>query len=181
VVITNVQSGEQRSRGVELDTTISLTANWQLYFSYSYMDARIVEFSGQDAAILAQDPSTLNAADLANYKNVKRFHNAPLQMSAPHLANLWTRYNFTNDGLRGLYVAGGANFVYDQTLLPDTPDSAHQTYTLFGATIGYMWRWRGRPMSLDLTGKNLTEEYYRPSQSSRSRPREFLLTFKAKF
>ena len=102
-------------------------------------------------------------------------------MSAPHLANLWTRYNFTNDGLRGLYVAGGVNFVYDQTLLPDTPDSAHQTYTLFGAMIGYTWKWRGRPMSLALTGKNLTDEYYRPSQSSRTRPREFLLTFKVKF
>lgn len=181
VVITNVQSGEQRSRGVELDTTFSLTPNWQLYFSYSYMDARIVEFSGQDAAILAQDPSALNAAELANYKNVRRFHGAPLQMSAPHLANLWTRYNFTNDALRGLYIAGGANFVYDQTLLSDTPDAAHQTYTLFGAMIGYMWKWHGRPMSLDLTGKNLTEEHYRPSQSSRGRPREFLLTFKVKF
>jgi len=181
LLITSVQSGEQRSRGVELDTTLSLTPNWQLYFSYSYMDARIVEFSGRDEAILAQDPTTLNAAELANYKNVRRFHGAPLQMSAPHLANLWTRYNFTNDGLRGLYVAGGVNFVYDQTLLPDTPDSAHQTYTLFGATIGYTWKWRGRPMSLSLTGKNLTDEYYRPSQSSRARPREFLLTFKVKF
>lgn len=177
----NVQSGEQRSQGVELDTTAKLTDNWQLYMSYSYMDARITEFSGSDAAILAQDPNTLNAAGQANYKNVKRFHNAPLQMSAPHLANFWTRYNFTQGGLRGAYIAGGANFVYDQTLLPDTPDSAHQTYTLLNATAGYTWTWRDRKMNLDLTGKNLTDEHYRPSQSTRSRPREFLLTFTVGF
>ena len=177
----NVQSGEQRSRGVELDATATVTDNWQLYLSYSYMDARITEFSGHDAAILAQDPATLDAAGQANYKNVLRFHNAPLQMSAPHLANLWTRYNFTQGGLRGVYVGGGVNFVYDQTLLPDSPESSHQTYTLVNALVGYSWVWRGHRMRGDIMGKNLADEHYRPSQSTRSRPREFLLTFTARF
>jgi iron complex outermembrane receptor protein len=181
VHIYNVQSGEQRSRGVELDTTATVTDNWQIYFSYSYMDARITEFSGNDAAILAQDPSTLDAAGQANYKNVLRFHNAPLQMSAPHLANLWTRYNFTRDWLHGVYVAGGANFVYDQTLLPDTPGFARQTYTLVNATVGYAWAWRKQQMSVDLSGKNLTDAYYRPSQSTRCRPRELLFTFTVRY
>jgi iron complex outermembrane receptor protein len=181
VTFYNVQSGEQRSRGIELDATATLTDNWQLYLSYSYMDARITEFSGNDAATLARDPATLDPAGQANYKNVRRFHNAPLQMSAPHLVNLWTRYNFTKGRLRGLYVAGGLNFVCDQTLLPDTPEGAHQTYTLVNATVGYSWAWRGSTMSLDLMGKNLADEHYRPSQSSRSRPREFLLTLTARF
>ena len=179
--IYNIQSGEQRSRGVELDATITATDNWQLYLSYSYMDARITEFSGNDAAILAQDPSTLDAAGQANYKNVRAFHNAPLQMSAPHLANLWTRYNFTQGGLRGLYVAGGVNFVYDQTILPNSPESVNQTYALINATVGYSWRWGNQRLSLDLMGKNLSDEQYRPSQSTRSRPREFLLTLTARF
>ncbi len=181
VVIHNVQSGEQRSRGVEFDTTVTATDNWQFYLSYSYMDARITEFSGHDAAILAQDPSTLDAAGQENYKTVNLLHNATLQMSAPHLANFWTRYNFTQDGLKGLYVAGGFNFVYDQTILPDGPESSHQTYTLLNAIVGYAWRWRGHLLSLDLMGKNLADEYYRPSQSTRGRPREFLLTLTAKF
>ena len=102
-------------------------------------------------------------------------------MSAPHLANFWTRYNFTQDDLKGLYMAGGINFVYDQTILPDGPESSHQTYTLLNATVGYIWTWRGQRMSLDLMGKNLTNEHYRPSQSTRSRPGEFLLTFTARF
>lgn len=181
VVIYNVQSGEQRSRGFELDATALLTENWQLYFSYSRMHARITEFSGNDAAILAQDPATLDASGRANYKNVRRFHNAPLQMSAPHLANLWTRYNFTQPGLTGIYVVGGAHFVRDQTLLPDGPASSRQTYTLLHAGVGYMWQWKGQRMSVDFMGKNLADEKYRPSQSTRGRPREFLLSFVARF
>jgi iron complex outermembrane recepter protein len=179
--IYGVQSGEERSRGVELDGTATITDNWQLYLSYSYMDARITEFSGNDAAILAQDPNSLDAAGQANYKNVKRYHNAPLQMSAPHLANLWTRYDFTQEALRGFYAGGGVNFVYGQTLLPDTPKSAHQTYALLNAMAGYTWEMGGHRMSIDLMGKNLADEQYRPSQSSRSRPREFMLTFSVNY
>jgi iron complex outermembrane recepter protein len=179
--IYNIQSGEQRSRGFELDATATLTQNWQLYLSYSYMDAHIIEFSGKDAAILAQDPNLLNAAERTNYKNVKMFHNAPLQMSAPHLANLWTRYNFMRNWLRGVYFAGGANYVYNQTILPNSPQANNQTYTLLNAMIGYSWKWRNTQMNVDFTGKNLANEHYRPSQSSRSRPREFLLTLNVKF
>jgi iron complex outermembrane receptor protein len=176
VVIYNVQSGEQRSRGVELDLSATLSDNWQVYFSYTYMDARITEFSGNDDAILAQDPSTLDSAGQANYRNVKRFHDAPLQMSAPQLANLWTRYDFSLGALHGFYVAGGINYVYDQTLLPDSPDWSNQTYRLINAKVGYSWSWQGKRVNLDLMGKNLTDEYYRPSQSTRSRPREYLLS-----
>jgi len=175
VTFYHLQSGEQRSRGVEVDATFTATDNWQIYSSYSYMDARIIELTGNDAAILAQDPATLDAAGQTNYKNVKRFHNAPLQMSAPHLANLWTRYNFSHNSLHGLYLAGGFNFVYDQTLLSDTPASAQQTYTLLNATVGYAGAWHRHRIDLHLMGKNLADEHYRPSQSTRGRPREFLL------
>jgi len=181
VVIYNVQSGEQRSHGVEIDATISPGNNWQLYLSYSYMNARITEFSGNDATILAQNPTTLDAAGQTNYKNVRRFHDVPLQMSAPHLANLWTRYNFIQNWLRDVYLAGGANFVYDQTLLPDGPKSSHQTYTLVNAMVGYSWRYGSSLMSVEILGKNLINERYRPSQSTRSRPREFLITLTVKF
>lgn len=181
VVVSNVQSGEQRSQGIEWDATAKVTDNWQAYLSYSYMDARITEFSGNDAAVLAQDPLTLDATGQANYKNVKRFHNAPLQMSAPHLANLWTRYDFGTEKLKGLYLGGGVNFVYDQTLLPDSPKFAHQTYALLNAMIGYSWKMGGHGMNVNLMGKNLADEHYRPSQSTRSRPREFLLSFSLRF
>ena len=181
LVLDQVQSGTQRSRGVELDATIAATTTWQLYLSYSYMDARITEFSGNDAAVLAQDPATLDAAGQANYRNVLRFHNAPLQMSAPHLANFWTRYGLTQRRLIGFHIGGGINFVYDQTLLPDTPQFAHQTYALLNAMVGRTWVRRSYAIDLRLTGKNLADEHYRPSQSTRGRPREVLLTLGARF
>ncbi|HLP06636.1 MAG TPA: TonB-dependent receptor [Opitutaceae bacterium] len=181
VVVSNVQSGEQRARGVECDVTVALTPGWQLYASYSYLYARITEFTGNDAEILAQDPATLVGANRANYKNAYRYHNAPLQMSAPHLANLWTRYNFASGPLNGFHVGGGVNCVWNQTILPDTPESAHQSYTLVNLSLGYSWNRRGATFGVELMGKNLADEVYRPSQSSRCRPREILLSVSTKF
>jgi iron complex outermembrane recepter protein len=179
VVIYNIQSGEQRSRGLELDATITPNERWQVYASYSHMDARIREVSGNDAAILAQDPATLDAAGQLNYKAVALLHGARLQMSAPQLLNLWARHDFTPGRGTGAYVGGGVNVVRDQTLLSDGPASSRQSYALVDAMAGYAWRLNGRRLGVELTGKNLGGQTYRPSQSTRSRPRELLLTVKA--
>ncbi|HJV71650.1 MAG TPA: TonB-dependent receptor [Ideonella sp.] len=179
VVIYSVQSGEQRSRGVELDATVTAADNWQVYLSYSAMDARITEFSGRDAEILAQDPSTLDAAGQLNYKNVSLLHGARLQMSAPQQANVWARFDAPAGGWAGSYLAGGVNWVHDQTLLPDSPAWSRQSYALLNALAGRSWALSGCRVAIELMGKNLTGERYRPSQSTRARPREFLLTVKA--
>jgi len=50
--------------------------HWQLYLSYSYMDARIVEFSGNDAPSRAE-PGLAECRGQANYKNVNLFHTRP--------------------------------------------------------------------------------------------------------
>ena len=173
-VFTLVQSGTQRSRGVEVDLTLTPVDDWQVYLSYSYNDARIVEFSANDQAVLAGGPS------MPGYKDVFLFHNARLQMSAPHLANLWTRYDLTRSFLKGLYVAGGFNLVVDQTLLPDSDQ--RQSYVLLNATVGYSHEWvPGFALSIELWGKNLANEHYRPSQSSRSRPRELGVQVRGKY
>jgi iron complex outermembrane recepter protein len=181
VVIYNIQSGEQRSRGVEIDMTFTVDEHWQTYLSYSYMDARITAFSGNDGSILDLDPTVLDRAGQANYKNVRRFHNAPLQMSAPHLGNIWTRYTVLEGAMSGLTVAGGVNLVVDQTLLPDSPMSAHQSYGLITVIIGYTWAWDAVRLHADVMGKNIADARYRPSQSTRSRPREILFSLDAFF
>ena len=71
-------------------------------------------------------------------------------MSAPHLANLWTRYDLTQGILRSAYLAGGINFVYDQTLLPDSPVSSRQTYALVNAMAGYAWVWNDFHLDADI-------------------------------
>ena len=174
ITIYNIQSGQQRSRGLEVDATLLPAAGWQVYLAYSRIDARIVEYSGDDAALLARDPATLTAAERVNYKNAFLLHDARLQMSAPHLFNVWLRRDFAS----GLYLAGGAHVVRDQTLLPDSPASSRQSYGLVDALAGYAWTGGGRRMSVELSGKNLLDAHYRPSQSTRSRPREFLLAFR---
>jgi iron complex outermembrane receptor protein len=180
VTIYNVPSGVQRSRGVEVDLTFTPVEGWQTYASYSYMDARILEFSGRDREILAQDPTTLDAAGRANYRNVRRYHDAPLQMSAPHLANLWTRYDVRTGALAGVHLAGGVNLVHDQALLPDTPAWARQTYTLLNAAVGYSTRTAGVRWNVEAMGKNLAGARYRPSQSARARPIELLFAVTAR-
>ncbi len=175
VTIYNLQSGQQRSRGVELDATLEPAPGWQLYLSYSAMKARFVEVSGNDAALLAQDPATLDAAGRLNYRNVFLLHDAPLQMSAPQLANLWARRDFPG----GAYLAGGAHLVRDQTVLPDGPPSSRQSYTLWNALAGWSWSMNGRHVQVELVGRNLGGARYRPSQSTRARPREALFVVKA--
>lgn len=173
---TRVQSGEQRCSGLELDATISPIDNWQTYLSYSYNHARIVEFSGRDAAILASGPAT------PGYKEVFLFHGAPLQMSAPHLANLWSRYDVDGGPLEGSYFAAGANLVINQALLPDTPASFRQSYVLLNALAGYAWNVLPHlRASAELYGKNLTDREYRPSQSTRSRPQEVGVAFTVRY
>lgn len=58
---------------------------------------------------------------------------------------------------------------------------SHQTYTLVNAMAGYSWTHSGRRMSLALIGKTLTHQSYRPSPSTRGRPRERLLAFTSSF
>jgi iron complex outermembrane receptor protein len=135
-----------------------------------------VEFSGNDAAILAAGPSA------PGYKQVFLFHNAPLQMSAPFLANLWSRFDVTRGSLKGLYLAGGFNLVFDQTLLPDTPPQFRQTYGLINALVGYSRDVLPHlGLTLEVFGKNLANAHYRPSQSTRSRPREIAVVLKAQY
>ncbi len=175
VEIFNVQSGEQRSTGLELDATTALSEHWQLYLSYSYTDARITQFSGNDKTLLKRDIATLTAAEQTNYRNALRLHNAPLQMSAPHIANLWTRYDFHFSSSSDFYIAGGFNAIQDQTLLPDSPASSRQDYVLVNLMLGYSRLIGDNKIDISLVGKNLADEVYRPSQSTRSRPREFFL------
>jgi iron complex outermembrane receptor protein len=180
------QSGLQESKGIEMDFTISPTDHWQIYASASFMDAKIVYVANaaEDARMLAINTYAgylaLNAADRELWKNVWRFHDKPLQMTAPETYNLWTKYTFTG-AMKGFFVGGGANFVRDQTIFPETEVRNHQTYTLWNCLVGYSTKVLGYQTTFTLTGKNLTNEEYLPSQNTQSRPREFLFSVTTRF
>ncbi len=108
-----VTRGAERSRGFEVDVTGHLLPHWQVYASYSYIDARIIEDSNP----------VLRGA---------RKQNTPYNS-----ANLWTRYNFTPAGLlKGLGL--GAGVQYNGNRLPWFDRSfATPAYTLLDLAVYY--------------------------------------------
>src|SRR5262249_30257117 len=79
-----LETGEQRSRGFELDSQIVLTRGWELIASYSYIDAVVT----RDNSIPVGDHSL----------------NVP-----PQSIGFWTKYEFPAQWLPGLAVSLGLN------------------------------------------------------------------------
>lgn len=79
----SVQTGEQRSQGVELDVTAQLTPGWNVIASYAYTDAEVTKDN---------DPALLN----------KRLANVPYNK-----ATLWSTYHFQEGPLKGFGLGGG--------------------------------------------------------------------------
>lgn len=77
-----VQTGAQRSQGIEFDLTAQLSAGWKIIATYAYTDARI-------------------AADTT----VPVGNQLPL--IARHTGSLWTTYDFQSDPLRGFGIGAG--------------------------------------------------------------------------
>ncbi len=82
----SVQTGEQRSRGVELDVAGEILPGWRVIASYAYTDAKIT-----------QD----NRYDIGN-----RLVNVP-----KNSASLWTTYEVQKGGLQGLGFGVGLRYV----------------------------------------------------------------------
>ncbi|HNP61848.1 MAG TPA: TonB-dependent siderophore receptor [Nitrospirales bacterium] len=78
-----VQTGEQRSQGVEFDVTAQLTAGWNVIAGYAYTDAEVTKDN---------DPTLEH----------KRLANVPYNKFT-----LWSTYHFQEGVLKGFGVGGG--------------------------------------------------------------------------
>ncbi|BCA56617.1 Ferrichrome-iron receptor [Nitrospira sp. KM1] len=78
-----VQTGKQRSQGIELDVTASLIAGWNVIASYAYTDAEVTADN---------NPALLN----------KRLGNVPYNK-----ATIWSTYHFQEGPLKGFGLGGG--------------------------------------------------------------------------
>jgi iron complex outermembrane receptor protein len=85
-----VQTGAQRSQGVEFDLTAQLLTGWKVIATYAYTDARI-------------------AADTT----IQVGNRVPL--IARHTGSLWTTYDFPSGPLQGFGVGAGLFAVGDRT------------------------------------------------------------------
>ncbi|WP_159476578.1 TonB-dependent receptor [Dyadobacter sp. 3J3] len=90
------QIGQEKAKGVEFDVTGNILPNWNLIVAYSYNDARIT-----DGGAKAADQVLVN----------KQKPNAPKNQGS-----VWTKYMFVNQGLSGLGIGLGANFVTERNL-----------------------------------------------------------------
>ena len=131
-------SGEQRSRGFEVDFSGRVTPNWQVFGSYGYTDSEITESNNGDEGLPA--------------------------VGAPeHTASLWATYTLLDGRLRGLVLSIGVQHVGERLVMGDanfdgdTSDRVTlEGHTLVNASASYAWdRWR---IALNLA--NVTDERY---------------------
>ena len=156
--------GEQRSRGFEMDVSGYIASNFQLTASYGFADAEIVE----DA--------------------IEEFIGEPIGGAPKHNANIWGRYDFTNQTLKGIGIGLGAQYMderytwYNPTY--DTDRLLLPSYTVFDAAVYYKPNNTG--MQLTLKFNNLFDETYwlgglNPSRLGPGAPRNVLLNATYKF
>lgn len=125
-----IQTGKERSQGVEFDISGSPMKNWDIIASYAYTDARVV-------------------SDNRIAEN-QRISNVPYNQ-----ASLWSMYTFSEGILSGLGIGGGLFYVGERqgdVLDPFTMDS----YVTADASMFYAFKnWK-----LSLSVKNIFDEDY---------------------
>lgn len=153
-----IQGTKDKSSGFEIDLTLSPIDGWQVYLSFSQIDARTV----------GAPPALAQAL------------NKKIENSAEHLFNVWTRYGFARGSLKGLWVGGGANYTGDKKLSIANPDLFYPAVTLWDATVGYDWKVGKAAWSSTLTWKNITDETHLTGLIGRGLPERAWLSFSVK-
>lgn len=125
-----MQTGEVRSRGAEVELAYQVTDQWYFQSGYSFIDAEITQS---------------NAGDVDN-----RFQNIP-----QHQANLWTHYRINSGLLRNLTLSAGMNFVGNRPLdNANTVELPHYTIMNLGASYTY------KNVKLELFADNVLDNRY---------------------
>lgn len=156
--------GEQRSRGFEMDVSGYVLPNFQLVASYGFNDAEIVE----DA--------------------IEEFIGERIGGAPKHNANFWTRYDFTDETLKGIGIGFGAQYVaerytwYNPTY--DTDRVLLPEYTVVDAAVFY--KPNNADIQLTIKVNNVFDKTYwlgglNPSRLGPGAPRNYLLTATYKF
>lgn len=123
--------GEQIVQGVELGVSGAITANWNVFAGYAYMESEIKESN--------------NASEVG-----AEFGNTP-----KHSFNLWTTYQLPWH----VQIGGGANYVGERFNNQSSNANVRRApgYWLFDATLAYEVN---RNLTLRLNAYNLADERY---------------------
>lgn len=126
----NVQTGEVRSRGFELEGRASLAMGLDLIATYTLLDAEVTRSNGTD---LGKTPARV----------------------PDHMASLWASYRVGGGGLKGLKLGGGVRYVGESY-----GDGANtfkvESYVVADASVSYeLGNWR-----LAVSGTNILDNEY---------------------
>jgi outer membrane receptor protein involved in Fe transport len=132
------QNGDQRSRGIELETSSEIVKGWLAYATYAFTDAELLRFS----EIVPLQPPDYVVVDHAG----KRSAFAPR-----HLFGLWTTRRFDN----GFALSLGLRALSDQFISEDNRFRI-DGYATLDAGISYA----AKPARFSMTFKNLTGTEY---------------------
>ncbi len=157
---SDLQDGNKtENKGVELELVYSPTDNWQVYLAASLNDPEFVSVGVGSEFLFGTQP----------------------EYTARQLANLWTRYNFTGESLKGLWIGGGFFYTGEKTLTANNPYIYFPDRMVWEAALGYDTKVGNVPINALLSWKNLTDENDDPSSRSRGLPERLNLSITARF
>jgi iron complex outermembrane receptor protein len=158
--LTNELQGTlDRSRGIEAEVTYSPIDNWQIYASAAEDDVRVKNVPPGLEVYLGEHP----------------------EGTVKTLANLWTRYTFVNDPVKGLWVGGGVNYTGRKAQRTNNPLLFLPSTTLWNAAVGYDFKWQKFQNTVTLNWDNISNIEYYPANQQRGLPERILLTLTTRF
>jgi iron complex outermembrane receptor protein len=175
------QGTVDQSEGLEFEVTWSPTDHWQVFATFTAMDIKTIKGTFPGIYTYSTDPA-VQAAYVAAYNEARDLIlNAVPEGSAETLASLWSRYNFTGDRLKGLWV--GAGFIHTGKKAQRTanPTLFLAADTIYDATLGYDWKSGGQEWGATLAWKNIADTEYFNANQSRGQPGRVILSVTTKF
>ncbi len=129
----SIAGGEVRSQGLELEVSGQVAPGWDVLAGYAYTDTEYVK------APVSQQGQVFSP------------------ITPRHSVNLFTRYAFRNDALKGLSVGGGVAYKSEFYAQSGTLRLVSGDYAIFNAQAGYQIN---DNVSLNLTIDNLFDKKY---------------------
>lgn len=152
-------SGEEASKGTELDLILTPIDNYQVSLSYAYIDAYVVS----------------NADDPAQEGN--QVGEAPM-----HSFALWHKYTFSDGPLSGLFLGMGLNARSDSSVGSEAANQTfrYPSYTAMDLVFGYKSS-GDKPWEITARLNNATDEFYFSRNKFYANGRNWQLTAKFRF
>jgi len=158
--LSDIQGNTVVSNGYDMDLTWSPTDSWQVYLSASYADTYYDEIHSPDVAYLIGTQPESSARDRVN---------------------LWTRYSFKDEVLKGWWVGGGFNYTGKKAEISNNPWLYLPNQLIADLTIGRDFKAMGADCSATLAWKNVTNRDEVPSVRSRGLPSRVIFSLNTKF